>query len=118
MARALHAVGAQAVRATAGTQSALAYAALVALAVVVLFPFYWMTITSFQSEDQMRSLVSMFWPRPLVTETYDQLLSKTAFVSWYANSATVAISSTLITYLVPPLQKYMVEGLTAGSVKG
>ena len=36
----------------------------VILLVLVLFPFYWMTITSFKNEDQMRSLVSMFWPSP------------------------------------------------------
>jgi ABC-type glycerol-3-phosphate transport system permease component len=56
-------------------ERAAAYAVLVTLALVVLFPFYWMTITSFKSEEQMRSVVSMFWPRPLVTENYRQLLS-------------------------------------------
>jgi multiple sugar transport system permease protein len=92
-------------------QLAFAYAVLVTLALVVLFPFYWMTITSFKSEDQMRSLVSMFWPRPLVGENYGQLLSKTDFVAWYGNSATVAIASTLLATGVGTIGAYALARL-------
>ena len=49
-------------------QSGLAYGFLGILLVLVLFPFYWMAITSFKNEDQMRSLVSMFWPSPAVLD--------------------------------------------------
>jgi multiple sugar transport system permease protein len=96
---------------TRGAQTVFAYAVLVTLAVLVLFPFYWMTITSFKSENQMRSLVSMFWPRPLVTENYDQLLTKTDFVSWYGNSATVAITSTLLATAVGTIGAYALARL-------
>jgi multiple sugar transport system permease protein len=99
------------VRATSGAQTTVAYTVLVILAVLVLFPFYWMTITSFKNEDQMRSLVSMFWPRPLVTENYEQLLGKTDFVAWYRNSATVAISSTLLATAVGTIGAYALARL-------
>ena len=92
-------------------QTGLSYAVLVALAIVVLFPFYWMTITSFKNEEQMRSLVSMFWPRPLVGENYEQLLSKTDFVTWYGNSATVAVSSTLLATAVGTIGAYALARL-------
>ena len=61
--------------ALARLQTSLAYLFLGGLVVLVLFPFYWMMITSFKSEDQMRSLGSMFWPRPFATENYQQLLA-------------------------------------------
>jgi multiple sugar transport system permease protein len=96
---------------TTRAQTAFAYTVLVTLAVLVLFPFYWMTITSFKSEDQMRSLVSMFWPRPLVGENYGQLLSKTDFVAWYGNSATVAIASTLLATAVGTIGAYALARL-------
>jgi len=96
---------------TSRTQTTLAYAVLVTLAVLVLFPFYWMTITSFKSEDQMRSLLSMFWPRPIVIENYGQLLSKTDFVAWYGNSATVAICSTLLATAVGTIGAYALARL-------
>jgi len=99
------------VRATGGAHTTFAYTVLVILAVLVLFPFYWMTITSFKNEDQMRSLVSMFWPRPLVTENYEQLLGKTDFVAWYRNSATVAISSTLLATAVGTIGAYALARL-------
>jgi multiple sugar transport system permease protein len=95
----------------AGVQTGLSYTVLLVLAVVVLFPFFWMTITSFKNEEQMRSLVSMFWPRPLVSENYQQLLSKTDFVSWYGNSATVAISSTLLATGVGTIGAYALARL-------
>jgi multiple sugar transport system permease protein len=94
-----------------GVQTGLSYTVLLVLAVLVLFPFFWMTITSFKNEEQMRSLVSMFWPRPLVSENYQQLLSKTDFVSWYGNSATVAISSTLLATAVGTIGAYALARL-------
>jgi len=96
---------------TSRTQTTFAYTVLVTLAVLVLFPFYWMTITSFKSEDQMRSLLSMFWPRPIVIENYGQLLSKTDFVAWYGNSATVAICSTLLATAVGTIGAYALARL-------
>jgi multiple sugar transport system permease protein len=88
-----------------------AYAVLVTLAFVVLFPFYWMTITSFKSEEQMRSVVSMFWPRPVVTENYRQLLSKTDFAAWYGNSVFVAVTSTLVATGVGTIGAYALARL-------
>ena len=87
------------------------YAVLVILAVVVLFPFYWMTITSFKSEDQMRSLVSMFWPKPFALENYEQLVRKTEFVAWYKNSVFVAVTSTLLATAVGTIGAYALARL-------
>ena len=56
------------------------YAPMALFLLFLLFPFYWMMITSFKTEDQMRSLVAMFWPSPAVLENYTQLLTKTDFV--------------------------------------
>jgi multiple sugar transport system permease protein len=94
-----------------GVQTPLSYAVLIVLAILVLFPFYWMTVTSFKSEEQMRSLVSMFWPKPIVGENYEQLWSKTDFVKWYGNSATVAISSTLLATAVGTIGAYALARL-------
>jgi multiple sugar transport system permease protein len=104
------------VRATALTrgwlQSTLAYALLLALLLIVIFPFYWMTITSFKGEDQMRSLASMFWPSPVVVENYQQLLGKTEFATWYRNSVVVAVSSTLLATAVGTIGAYALARLS------
>src|SRR5205823_14171350 len=97
--------------ALARMQTTLAYSGLGFLLVLVLFPFYWMTITSFKTEDQMRSLVSMFWPSPAVLENYTQLLTKTDFLSWFGNSAIVAVSSTLAATAIGTLGAYALARL-------
>jgi len=92
-------------------QLGFSYGILGVLLLMVLFPFYWMTITSFKSEDQMRSLVSMFWPSPVVFENYEQLLRKTDFTSWFTNSAIVAVSSTLLATAVGTIGAYALARL-------
>jgi multiple sugar transport system permease protein len=91
--------------------SAASYTVLVLLAVLVLFPFYWMTITSFKTEDQMRSLVSVFWPKPFATENYGQLVEKTDFVAWYKNSVFVAVTSTVLATGVGTIGAYALARL-------
>ena len=97
--------------ALARLQAALSYGVLSFLLVLVLFPFYWMTITSFKTEDQMRSLDSMFWPSPFVLDNYVQLLTKTEFTTWFGNSAIVAVSSTLLATAIGTIGAYALARL-------
>jgi multiple sugar transport system permease protein len=92
-------------------QSALSYAVLLTLLLIVVFPFFWMTITSFKNEDQMRSLVSMFWPAPFVGDNYRQLLGKTDFIAWYRNSIVVAVSSTFVATAIGTIGAYALARL-------
>jgi multiple sugar transport system permease protein len=92
-------------------QTGIAYGFLGILLLLVLFPFYWMTITSFKNEEQMRSLVSMFWPSPGVLENYYQLLTKTDFTIWFRNSAVVAVSSTLVATAIGTIGAYALARL-------
>ena len=93
-------------------QSAVAYAILLTLLVIVLFPFYWMTITSFKDETQMRSLASMFWPSPFVADNYSHLVRKTEFLGWYRNSVIVSVSSTLLATAIGTIGAYALARLT------
>jgi multiple sugar transport system permease protein len=101
-------------RSKAGTerlQSALSYAILLTFLLFVIFPFYWMTVTSFKSEEQMRSLVSMFWPSPFATENYSQLINKTDFVAWFKNSVIVSVSSTFLATAIGTIGAYALARL-------
>ena len=98
-------------RGSATIEKTLSYAVLGALAIGVLFPFYWMTITAFKTEEQMRSIVSMFWPKPFAVENYQQLLAKTEFAAWYGNSVFVAVSSTLLATAVGTIGAYALARL-------
>ena len=104
-------VGRAAGRPGGRVQSAVSYATLGVLGLIVLFPFYWMINTSFKGEDQMRSLLSMFWPSPFVVENYQQLVRKTEFLSWYANSVIVAVCSTFVATAVGTIGAYALARL-------
>jgi multiple sugar transport system permease protein len=99
-------------RLTERIQALGSYSFLLALLTIVVFPFYWMTITSFKGEDQMRSLVSMFWPQPFVLDNYRQLLTRTDFTAWFGNSAIVAISSTLLATAIGTIGAYALARLS------
>jgi len=89
----------------------VSYAILAVLLVVVMFPFYWMTITSLKSEVQMRSLVSMFWPEPVVLDNFRHLLDQTDFLAWFQNSVFVAVSSTFVATAIGTLGAYSLARL-------
>ena len=93
-------------------EPAVSYAFLGVLLVVVIFPFYWMTITAFKSETQMRSLVSMFWPDPVVLDNFRHLLGETDFLAWFKNSVFVAVSSTLVATAIGTLGAYSLARLS------
>ena len=92
-------------------QGPVAYAILTALLLVVVFPFYWMFVSSLKSEEQMRSLTAMFWPSPAVLDNYRQLLGKTDFGAWYGNSIVVALSSTFVATAIGTLGAYALARL-------
>jgi multiple sugar transport system permease protein len=91
--------------------SGVSYGVLLVLLVGVIFPFYWMIVTSLKTEDQMRSLVSMFWPSPFALDNYRHLLSRTDFAGWYGNSVFVAVSSTLLATAIGTIGAYALARL-------
>ncbi|WP_324715300.1 carbohydrate ABC transporter permease [Carboxydochorda subterranea] len=71
---------------------AAAYAVLTLGGVVVLFPFFWMLITSFKPFDEIFAL--SFWPSRPTLDNYLQVLTATRFPRWYLNSLVVATATT------------------------
>ncbi len=92
-------------------QALASYGFLGALLAIVIFPFYWMTITSLKNEVQMRSLVSMFWPEPFVLDNYRHLWAQTDFAAWYTNSIVVAFSSTFLATAIGTIGAYSLARL-------
>jgi multiple sugar transport system permease protein len=90
---------------------AASYSFLLVLLVVVLFPFYWMTVTALKSEEQMRSLASMFWPDPVVWDNFRHLLAQTDFVAWFKNSVLVAVASTFVATAIGTIGAYSLARL-------
>jgi len=76
--------------------------------VLILFPFYWMLITSFKDYDQIRSIRTPFIPNPFNFQGYENLLinGKHPFLLWFKNSLSVAAVVTPLTVIVSALAAY------------
>lgn len=88
--------------------TAALYAALLALAVVVGFPFYWMLLLSVTPENEIYQWPLRFLPTNPTLENYIQIFTRQDLQMgrWFANSVIVATGETLLTLLVCSLAAY------------
>jgi len=86
-------------------------AVLVPFLVFVLFPFFWIIITSLKSTSQISERRSIFWPEPATLEQYNHLLTGTGFLTWAMNSIFVAAAATLISVALSSLAAYALTRL-------
>jgi multiple sugar transport system permease protein len=70
----------------------LAYVLLTLGAVVMIFPFVWMVLSSFK--DAREVLAPGILPREWTLANYIEVLTRTAFPRWFANSMIVAVLNT------------------------
>ncbi|MBX3081460.1 MAG: ABC transporter permease subunit [Anaerolineae bacterium] len=84
---------------------------LLPILVFVLFPFYWIIITSFKTDLQIQRYTSIFWPEPWTLEQHRSLLQDTPFLTWFRNTAIVATTSTALSVIVAALAAYAIARL-------
>jgi multiple sugar transport system permease protein len=77
----------------------------------VLFPFYWVIVTSFKTTSQISARTSIFWPEPFTADQYSSLLFGTPFLQWFFNSTLVAAVSTLISVAFAAFAAYALSRL-------
>lgn len=77
----------------------------------VLFPFYWIIITSFKTDLQIQRFSSIFWPDPWTLGQFQTLLTKTPYLLWFRNTVIVAVSSTFVSVSLAALAGYALARL-------
>ena len=83
-----------------------AYISIGILLLFLLFPFYWVIVTSFKGTDQIRTMSSPFWPDPWTFEHYSYMLTQSNFPTWFWNTVQVAVVSTIISVFVAAFGAY------------
>ena len=73
---------------------------------VMIFPFYFMIVTSFKSKDEAQAIHPSFWPHPFTIEPYIELVRDNVVFRAAVNSVIVAILSTVGTVLICALAGY------------
>lgn len=79
---------------------------------ILLFPFYWMTITAFKPNKELLSRDSNpFWVVEPTLAHFKKLLFDTAYPEWLFNTMLVAFISTFLSLLAAVFAAYAIERL-------
>ncbi len=79
--------------------------------VFVLFPFYWIVVTSMKTTEQISARTNIFWPQPPTFAQYEELIQRSGFVTWLMNSVIVATASTVLSVALAALAAYALTRL-------
>ena len=87
------------------------YLFLLAMAVIVLFPFYWMIISSLKDLTEYRAPVPTFWPKKLLFENYVTAFTEGDLGRLFMNTAYVGVVSTLLSLAITVLTAFALARL-------
>jgi len=68
----------------------LLYAVIALFGMLMVMPFYWMIVTSFQAPQNVVSFPPKWWPQPPVLDHFHDALAQAPFLLYYRNSTVVA----------------------------
>jgi multiple sugar transport system permease protein len=83
----------------------LSYAALAIAVLLVLFPIYWMIITSLKLPREIYRVPSL-WPKTFTLDNYSKLLSDGQFLVAIRNSLIVSFTVTIISVIISSFAAY------------
>jgi multiple sugar transport system permease protein len=88
------------------------YLPLVVFLIVLLFPFYWMAITSVKPDAELLSREgNPFWVIGPTLAHFHKLLFETAYPQWLWNTVLVSVVSTVFSLFASVLAAYAIERL-------
>ena len=82
------------------------YLFLIAMAVIVLFPFYWMVISSLKSLEEYRLNVPTFWPQKILFSNYAEAFTTASLGRLFYNTMIVGVVSTLLSLVITVLSAF------------
>ena len=97
---------------TARSRWVTVYAPLGIFVFVLLFPFYWMVITSVKPNNELLSRDgNPFWVIKPTLEHFHKLVFKTAYPEWLWNTVFISVISTVVSLACAVLAAYAIERL-------
>lgn len=74
--------------------------------IFLLFPFYWMFITSVKPDAEIYANPLLYWPQHWTWMTYEKLFGYFKFIKYMKNSLTVAVSTMVVSLVFSTLAAY------------
>ena len=84
----------------------LTYAFLLIMALIVLFPFYWMIISSLKTLAEYRQAVPTFWPRQVMFGNYSEAFTTANLGDLFMNTLYVGLISTVLSLVITVLSAF------------
>ena len=72
------------------------YIVLALLGVVTVFPFVWMVLSSFKTNNEIQSIVQTLIPQEAIVDNYLNLQQTFDFLRYFLNSIFIAVAVTVI----------------------
>lgn len=82
------------------------YAFLLIMALIVLFPFYWMIISSLKTLAEYRQAVPTFWPRQMMFGNYVEAFTTANLGDLFMNTLYVGLVSTVLSLVITVLSAF------------
>ena len=76
------------------------------MAIIVLFPFYWMIISSLKTLEEYRLSVPTFWPQRVMFVNYLDAFNTADLGSLFVNTMIVGVSSTILSLVITVLSAF------------
>ena len=89
-----------------GVVKAGTYVFLGIMALIVLFPFYWMIISSLKSLEEYRFNIPTFWPQVIIWQNYAEAFTAASLGRLFLNTAYVGIVSTILSLVITVLSAF------------
>lgn len=82
------------------------YAFLLIMALIILFPFYWMIISSLKTLPEYRQAIPTFWPREIMWSNYAKAFEEANLGNLFMNTLYVGLVSTIISLVITVLSAF------------
>ncbi len=84
----------------------LTYVFLVIMALIVLFPFYWMINSSLKTVDEYRMSTPTFWPQHVMWSNYSEAFRVANLGRLFLNTVIVGVISTVLSLVITVLSAF------------
>ncbi len=82
------------------------YAFLIIMAIIVIFPFYWMIISSLKSLAEYKLPVPTLFPKEIIWSNYLQAFTKASLLNLFKNTVIVGIVSTILSLVITVISAF------------
>ncbi len=84
----------------------ITYLFLTIMALIVIFPFYWMIISSLKTLDEFSATIPTFWPKYFDFANYAEAFQTANLLTYFKNTVIVGLVSTILSLVITVLSAF------------